>query len=155
MYATGKLFATIKQRVTTSFTSGISPVKLALSITLAILFGVFPFFFIPSLLIILSVFALRLNIAVMLVFNYLAWPLQIILFVPYIHLGNWLFGSHNGDVTLKMLRHTLQADFWGGLHRLLSVILHTAGAWAVSSLPAGLVIFYTVYRIANRLKRPA
>lgn len=91
----------------------------------------------------------------MLVFNYLAWPLQIILFVPYLHLGNWLFGSQNGYVTLAMLTHILQADFWGGLHGLLSVILHTTGAWAVSSIPAGLVIFFAVYAIAKTVKRTA
>ena len=134
-----------------AFTIGLSPAKLALTITLAILFGVFPFFFIPTLLIMLSVFLLRLNIAVMLVFNYMAWPLQIILFIPYLHLGKWLFGSASSgtDITFSALTHALKTDFFGALHRLFSVIIHTIGAWAVSGIPAGLLLFSITYYIAK------
>jgi hypothetical protein len=151
MYAVRGFFTMVLQRIKDSFTSGIAPNKLALSITLAIILGVFPFFFIPSLLILFCIFALRLNTAVMLVFNYLSWPLQIVLFIPYIHLGNRIFGSSTGDITFKNLTQAFKTDFFGAMHRLFSVLLNATGAWAISSIPAGIILFYILFFIAKSI----
>jgi uncharacterized protein (DUF2062 family) len=141
----------IPARIGVFFTIGISPVKLALSITLSVFLGLFPFFVLPTLLILLSAFVFRLNLPVMLVCNYAVWPLQIILFIPYIKLGNWLFHSNMAGIQLSGVVHALKADFWGALQSLSSVILQATGAWAISSIPAGFILFGIVYYVARAM----
>jgi uncharacterized protein (DUF2062 family) len=125
----------------------ISPAQLALSISLSVMLGLFPFFFLPTVFIVLAAFVLRLNLPVMMACNYIVWPLQIILFIPYIHLGNWLFGSNAEAVSFTVMVQAFRLGFVQALHHLLNILMLAAGAWAISSIPAGLLL-YVILRVA-------
>lgn len=138
------------RRLQTVFTSGLQqPHQLALAVTLAVLIGLLPLLFLPTFLILLVAFLLRLNVGVMMVFNYAVWPLQILLFVPYIHLGNWLFGGSASAISFSYVVHLFKVDFLHALRQLFSVLLMATGSWAVTGLPFGLILYATVRYVAS------
>ena len=146
---------TIKlRRLQTVFISGLQqPHQLALAVTLAVLTGLLPLFFIPTFLLLLVASLFRLNIGLMMVFNYAVWPLQILLFVPYIQLGNWLFGGSAPAISFSYMAHLFKVDFMHALRQLTGVLIMATGAWAVTGVPFGLIL-YAVLRYVAGLTRP-
>lgn len=151
LFASPAFFTVLLNRIKKPFTYGLTPAKLALSITTGILIGAFPFFIIPSFLVMFAALTRRVNIGITMVFNYAAWPLQIILFVPYTRFGNCMFGGSNKNVSFETLLHSFRIDFFGALQRLSSVIMHSIAGWGVSSVPAGLVLYFLLYVIAKAI----
>lgn len=71
---------------------GISPRRLALTLALGFAIGCIPVVGIPTLLCAALALLLRLNQPAIQAANYAAMPLQLILIVPFMHLGRWMFG---------------------------------------------------------------
>ena len=62
---------------------GITPRKLALTVALGFVIGLFPSLGITSILCILLALILRLNVPAILLINFFAYPLQLIFFIPF------------------------------------------------------------------------
>ena len=73
---------------------GISPRDLALAFALGSTLGMMPLIWGTSFLCIIIASWLRVNQVVMQLANYLMYPLQIILFIPYLILGEKLFATN-------------------------------------------------------------
>jgi uncharacterized protein (DUF2062 family) len=71
---------------------GISPKRLALTIALGFAIGCIPVVGIPTVVCAALAVALRLNLPAIQAANYAAMPLQLVLIVPFMRLGGWLFG---------------------------------------------------------------
>jgi uncharacterized protein (DUF2062 family) len=71
--------------------SGITPQKLALTVILGTCVGTMPVLWGTSLICVLLATVLRLNQGAMQAVNYLCYPLQIALFIPFCHMGESLF----------------------------------------------------------------
>jgi hypothetical protein len=115
--------------------AGLTSETAVLCIVLGLVFGVFPVPWGPTLLCFLAAGFLRLNPAALQAVNYIAYPLQIALFVPFIRIGAWLFRS---APTLAA-----GAGFWPG-HAVLSVCLgavHASVAWFCLCVPSGLLLY--------------
>lgn len=127
------------------FKQGLSPASLALSIALAILFGVFPFFYIPTLLVSAAAIVFRLNVAVMLTINYMVLPLQIILFIPYVQIGKWVFGVQTHTVSFNLIVEAFKKDGWHAITHLFDILATAIGGWCISSIPFGLLLYVLLY----------
>ena len=69
---------------------GLSPTKLALALSAGLALGITPMLGISSLLAVAVAYGLKLNQVGIQVGNYAAYPLQIILFIAFIRVGEWL-----------------------------------------------------------------
>lgn len=74
-------------------TQGLSVQKLALSLALGIMFGIFPVLGTTTILCTLVAIIFKLNLPALQFANYLVYPLQILLLVPFYKLGNLLFDA--------------------------------------------------------------
>lgn len=72
---------------------GITPEKIALTVALGIGLGVFPILGASTLLCVVAGVALRLNHPVLQVVNYLTYPAQVLLLIPFYRAGEHLFGA--------------------------------------------------------------
>lgn len=72
---------------------GVTPARLALALALGLVIGATPILGITSLICAVVAAGLRLNQPAIQVANYLAYPLQIALFVPFFEAGARLFGA--------------------------------------------------------------
>lgn len=115
---------------------GLSPERMAWSLALGLGAGVSPLVGSSTGLCILLALVFRLNQVVMQAANYLAYPLQLALLIPFIRLGEKLFGAPRLPLSLEVLGGALRADAWGTLHTFWTTLWHAGVAWLLTA-PVG------------------
>jgi len=134
---------------------GVSPGRLALALALGLVVGTFPVLGTTTLLCAATAVALRLNQPAIQVANYLAYPLQLLLFIPFFQAGAALFGLPPVPFTLPQLQAELAADVGGTMLRYLTANLRAAAAWAVLAPVATLLLHLALRALLSRLPLPA
>ncbi len=125
----------IAERISAWLKDETSTEKLALTVALGLVIGVFPLFGLPTVLCGLAAAVCRLNFPALQLVNYLAYPLQIALLLPFARLGGILFGvsQHLRGVTGFSL-----------------LALRTTAAWLCFAIPAALILYFAVHRLIRR-----
>lgn len=72
---------------------GITPEKIALTLALGGVLGIFPILGACTVLCAGAAIWLRLNQPIIQLVNYLVYPLQLLLLIPFYRAGEWLFGA--------------------------------------------------------------
>jgi uncharacterized protein (DUF2062 family) len=120
--------------------AGLSPEGLAWSLAVGLAFGIIPLVGTSTALCAGAAFAFRLNQPAMQLANYAAYPLQLALLIPFIRLGERLFGAPPLPLSLAGLQAALRADAWGALGTFWASFWHAGVAWLlVVPLPAFLL----------------
>lgn len=119
---------------------GTSPEGLSSSVATGAAIGILPFLGLTTLACVAAGRLLRLNHVALQVANYLAWPLQVALLVPFVRLGERLTGSpempiHPAEIVARFSEApgAFLAEFGlAGLHGLLGwALLAPACGWAL------------------------
>lgn len=120
---------------------GITPHKLALSIALGVMLGVTPVIGSTTILCALAAMAFGINLPLIQVVNYLVYPLQLLLLIPFIQAGQWLFRQPPLPFSLAQLTRLFRLSFWHTLGMLWEYTLHGLVAWLILGGTVGLVIY--------------
>jgi uncharacterized protein (DUF2062 family) len=134
----------VLQRVRAIMTCGMTPHKIALTICLGTAVGLLPLLWGTSLLCILLAQIFRLNHVALQSVNYLFYPLQLALLVPFFKLGDWLF-PWGPPVPSNMLASLISSPSVASLHLLGWITCKSLAAWLVTALPATLLA-YGIFR---------
>jgi uncharacterized protein (DUF2062 family) len=86
---------------------------LSLSIALGAVIGILPVLGSTTLLCAAAAILLRLNLPVIQLSNYLVYPLQIALLIPFVRLGAFLFQVEAPPFSIETLGALFQQNFWG------------------------------------------
>jgi uncharacterized protein (DUF2062 family) len=132
-------------------TQGVSPAKLALAVALGLGLGILPVLGATTLLCVVAAAALRLNQPAVQVANYVAYPLQLALFVPFFRAGAWLFGAPPFALGLGEIRSALAADAWGTIAALSAANLRAVAVWAIAVPPLVAVLHLALRPVLARL----
>ena len=100
--------------------------KLAVSLALGAVLGVFPVLGVPTFLCGAVAAVWRLNFPALQLMNYVVYPLQLALLLPFTRFGRALFG----------VSHHLR-----GLAGLMALAFHTTAAWLCFAVPTGLLLY--------------
>lgn len=121
---------------------GISPTALSLSVAFGAIVGIFPVLGVSTILLTLIAVFFRLNLPAIQLVNYLMSPLQLLLIIPFVRVGEWVLGAPRQPLNLAagfaLISH-------GALHavRMLShAIVHAATAWVLIGPP----LIYLMHR---------
>ena len=120
---------------------GMSLKKITLCITLGITLGIFPVLGMTTLLCTLAALAFRLNLPAIQLVNYMVYPVQIALLVPFYSAGSWLFDQQGLRISGENLLAMIQNDFWGSMTSLWNLTLYAIITWTVIC-PILLVVLY-------------
>ncbi|HJV49149.1 MAG TPA: DUF2062 domain-containing protein [Geothrix sp.] len=115
---------------------GLSPGGLAWSLAVGLAIGAIPLFGSSTLLCVAVGLCFRLNQPALQLANYVAYPLQILLFVPFVRLGERLFRAETLPLSPSLLMQSLKAHPWTTLAMFWSRIWHACVVWALLALPA-------------------
>ena len=126
-YITGLLSQALKQ--------GITPRKLAITCAFGAVISIFPLFGTTTLLCFGIAIALRLNVAIIQLVNYLFAPVQIILILPFIKIGSDLFGLNPFPYSSEQLVDLFKNDFWMLVKEAGLALLAGVGMWLLFSIP--------------------
>jgi uncharacterized protein (DUF2062 family) len=120
---------------------GVTPRKLALSLALGIVIGLVPILGISTALCALVALVLRLNMPAIQLVNYLLTPLQLLLIIPLLRLGEWLAQAPRFPVTLESGLASLSGGVFDAVRTLATAIAHAALGWIVIAPLAAFVLF--------------
>lgn len=110
---------------------GATPEKMALSLALGTALGVFPLLGTTTALCALAALILRLNLPAIQIVNYLVYPLQIALLIPFFRLGEKFFGAPHLPLSVTQILAMVHASFWDATRFLWTTIWHATVAWCL------------------------
>lgn len=139
---------------------GVTPDKIALSMAAGATLGVFPVLGTTTILCTVAALAFRLNLVAIQIVNWLVYPLQLALLIPFFRAGAWLFGAAPLGLTPHQLVAMFREDFAGSLHALWGATWHAAVAWLLLGGPFTLLLYAGLAPALRafaraRAKRPA
>ena len=138
---------------------GITPTRLAWSLALGAHLGVIPMLGVTTLLCTIVALPLRLNLVAIQAANWLVYPLQFVLLIPFFKAGAWLFRSGGFTLSPDEVLRMIQEDPWGSVHSLWESTWQAVVAWALAGLIMvplmQLGLRYTLSTIARKRERSA
>ncbi|UCH20270.1 MAG: DUF2062 domain-containing protein [Deltaproteobacteria bacterium] len=126
---------------------GISHEKIALSIAVGITLGIFPVLGTTTALCAIAAFLLRLNLPAIQLVNFVVYPLQLFLLIPFLRVGGWLFGDRRFLQLGNDIINPVQNDIWGGLGMLWNLTVYAVFLWLIMS-PVIIFILYKMLKPA-------
>ncbi len=143
-----KIITRLKQRLIVLLTSELSVSKLALSITLGLLVGIVPFFLgLNIFLSFLVAWRLKLNHVLLQFISNLAYPIQVLLFVPFLKAGNYIFSAAHVEVSAKIITNALRSDFVRGMQIFGMWNLWGIVLWLIITIPAAYLLYQITYSL--------
>ncbi|BDD07648.1 membrane protein [Fulvitalea axinellae] len=134
---------------------GVSPRMLAWSLSIGMAVGFSPLIGLTTLLCTGIAFALKLNPVAINLANWLVYPLQILLFLPFLRFGSNIFGIEFPDLELSQIMAWFQESPWRGIQTLGVSYLAGSLVWLLASVPFVLVTQQIIFLIINKAKRPS
>ena len=122
---------------------GISPDRLAWSLAFGLGVGIFPVLGVSTPLLTLIAISMRLNLPAIQLVNDLASPLQLLLIIPFVRVGEWLVGAPRQPLTVAAGLEILAEGAWQAIVVLWDAIVHAAIGWIV----IGPVLILALHRI--------
>ena len=140
-------FRALKTKTGALFKQGLSPIELTQSILVAALFSIIPILGVTTIL--LTAFSLKrkLNLPIMIAISYLAWPLQILLIIPFINIGEYIFSVPQTHHSVEEIIASFQESFFGTLSHLSFELICGFGGWMLTAVP----FFTVIYLVSNFL----
>jgi len=128
---------------------GLTPEKIALSLGLGAVLGIFPVIGTTTLLCTAAAFIFRLNLPAIQIANYLAGPLQLALLIPFYRAGETLFNRARLPISVDGVIAMIQRDVWGAIVFLWDTTLCAIVVWAAVA-PIITFLLYLLFTPAIR-----
>ena len=131
---------------------GIPPDKMAFSITLGVLTGVFPVLGATTAISLLFTMLFRQNLLVVQSVQWIMAMLQIILIVPFMQLGAFILKARSVDISLHQINISFQHGFFTGIKTIGVLHLYAIFTWTLISIPAAFLL-YCIFRAVFRMRK--
>ena len=129
---------------------GVSPSSLAWAITAGIVIAYIPVFGIATLICLSAIWVFRLNPAVVLLANQIAYPLQFVLYLPFLRTGEWLFSAPKIPFSVSEIFGMAKENLWSVISLLWQSTLYALVVWVVISIPIALILYYVLKIVISR-----
>ena len=124
---------------------GMTPHKIALTLALGVLLGAIPVLGTTTVLCALAAVVLRLNLPLIEAVQFLAYPLQLLLLIPFMQAGQWIFRQPPLPFTRVELLALLHSGWRHAIEQLWLYSLHGVVAWLLLG-GAGAALIYLIVR---------
>jgi len=132
---------------------GVTPKKMALTLSLGLVFGIFPVIGTTTLVCSALALGFRLNMAIMQIANYLAYPFQLILLIPLMKIGTEYFGTGTVTFSLEDLIALFENNFLEALQTVGMSQLYGVLVWAILSAPLGTALYWILFGVFRRFAK--
>jgi uncharacterized protein (DUF2062 family) len=137
----------LKSKISALFKQGLTPRELLKSILVASLFSIIPIVGVTTVLLTILSVKRKLNLPIMIAISYLAWPLQILMIIPFINIGEFIFSIPQSHHSAQEIIASFQNSFFGTLSHLSFELLCGFGGWLLTAVP----FFTLIYLVSNFL----
>jgi uncharacterized protein (DUF2062 family) len=119
---------------------GATPEKLSDSLAWGAMIGVFPIIGVSSFICGFAALALKLNHIAIQAINWVVYPVQLLLIIPFLRLGNIIFRHEQFTFSLIDITGMFADDFAGASRDLGGLALRGIAAWIIVALPGVLLL---------------
>ena len=138
----------LKIKITALFKQGLTPIELTQSIIISTLISIIPILGLTTLLLTALSLKRNLNLPIMIAQSFIMWPVQIVMIIPFINIGEFIFSIPQTNHSAQEIMASFQNSFFATLSHLSFELLCGFGGWLLTAIPfsAGLylVIIYTL-----------
>jgi len=132
----------LKNKITALFKQGLSPLQLSESIIVSGLFSIIPILGVSTFLLTFLSIKRKLNLPIMIAISYLMWPIQVLLIIPFIRVGEFIFSVPSSHHTVEEIINSFQNSFLQTLSQLSFEILCGLGGWLCTAVPISIGIYF-------------
>jgi len=132
---------------------GASPRKLAWSIAVGLLIGINPVLGSTTVVCLAAAFVLRLNVAASQLANHLVYPLELLLLIPFIHLGDIVFHTAPMPFSTRTLIHAARTSPIALTRQLWRWEWHAFTLWLGLAVVLVPIIALSITPVLHRLLR--
>jgi len=147
-----KLARTVRDVIVAQLRQGITPEKIALTLALGGMLGIFPILGTSTVLCAVAAIWLRLNQPIIQLVNYLMYPAQLLLLLPFYRAGETLFGQPH--VPIFSIVELIDRFRAGPLQFVVDygmVALYGVTVWCLIAPLAIALAYYTLRPLLSRL----
>jgi len=130
---------------------GITPEKIALSVAFGLVLGIFPALGSTTLLCFLAAIMFRLNLPALQLVNFLIYPMQLVLLIPFIRAGEILFRSPKLSLSLTQMLTLVHMGIVPAMQALWSATMHAIVVWTALAPLAIYLIYRTLVVVLKRM----
>lgn len=132
----------VKDKTTALLKQGLTPKELSQSIIMSGLISTIPILGVSTFMITTVSFKRKLNLSVMIALSYLMWPVQIMLIIPFIRVGEFIFSVPRNHHTVEEIISSFQNSFFQTLSQLSFELLCGLGGWLFTAVPVAVVVYW-------------
>ncbi len=140
-------FKRIGDKIISFLKQGISPQKLALTLSIGFCLGTIPLLGSTFLLCTAAAFIFRLNLPAIQAVNYAVYPLQLIFYIPFLKAGASLFSEQKFNYSLMQIVNMLSEDLPGTIYRFFWINMSAILLWLIITA----LIAVPIYLIGNSI----
>src|SRR5450756_227950 len=122
-----------QQKVLEWLKCGMAPRQLAFTLALGFAIGCIPLLGVTTG--ICALLLLRLNMPAIQAANWLAMPLQIVLLIPFLRLGQWMFPGRVISFEKGAILHQVETAPWQSVEQMGGLFGHALVAWLITAGP--------------------
>lgn len=131
----------LKNTISVIFKQGLTPKELNQSIIVSGLISIIPILGVSTFMITTISLKSKLNLPVMIALSYLMWPVQILLIIPFIRVGEFIFSIPRNHHTVEEIIGSFQNGFFQTLSQLSFELLCGFGGWLFTAVPVAVGIY--------------
>jgi len=129
---------------------GLTPERLSFAIALGITLGVIPVLGSTMLLCTLAAIVFRLSLAAIQLVNWLVYPFQLALLIPFYRIGGWIFRTPPSEMSVVHILALIRTNAFHAIATLWTVTIHAVGACLLlGSIATGLLYLLLVLLLSR------
>jgi len=126
---------------------GVTPKKMSQALAAGFVLGMTPMLGISTVIAVMVAAFFKLNQVAIQIANYAAYPAQILMFIPFIRFGEWLFGLETTAINPSEIVTMFSDDFQSSVQRYGQSLLAGWLAWLLAAVPLALLIRWPVEKL--------
>jgi hypothetical protein len=132
----------LKTKTIALFKQGLTPIELTQSIVVSGLISTIPILGVSTFLLTALSLKRKLNLPIMIAQSYIMWPIQVIMIIPFINIGEFIFSVPKTNHSPQEIIASFQNSFFATLSHLSFELLCGFGGWLLTAVPfsAGLYL---------------
>ncbi|MEY3501381.1 MAG: hypothetical protein RL308_3054 [Bacteroidota bacterium] len=133
----------LKTKTIALFKQGLTPIELTQSIIVSGLISTIPILGVSTFLLTALSLKRKLNLPIMIAQSYIMWPIQVIMIIPFINIGEFIFSVPKTNHSAQEIIASFQNSFFATLSHLSFELLCGFGGWLFTAVPFS-IVFYLV-----------
>ena len=131
----------LKTKIIALFKQGLTPVELTQSIIVSGLISTIPILGVSTFLLTALSLKRKLNLPIMIAQSYIMWPIQVVMIIPFINIGEFIFSVPKTNHSAQEIIASFQNSFFATLSHLSFELLCGFGGWLLTAVPFSVGVY--------------